>query len=99
MVLSAMCALRAFSLPFCMAGTSAAARAHSTQMPAPAQRWGPGKSLPVRRKVLTGPATDMRTPSPRIKEPQLLCFSFSFWPISSLRSCGGGGAGGERGGG
>ena len=47
MQLSAMWALRAVSLPFCICGTSAAARAHSTVMAAPAYRWGPGNSLPA----------------------------------------------------
>ena len=47
MVLRAMWAERAFSLPFCIAGTRAAASAHSTVMAAPAYRWGPGNSLPA----------------------------------------------------
>lgn len=160
--LRAMWAERAVLLPFCMAGTSAAASAHSTVMAAPAYRWGPGNSLPegeagqqahnqplsdgqqrrcalrnielqpaakqcflcscstfqgiaveqqhtesrmagqqqptdvalnspVRRKVLKAPDTEMSTPSPSSRLPQLLCFSFSFCPIRDLRSCSGGG--------
>ena len=47
-VLSAMWALRAESLPFCMEGTREEAAAHSTTIAAPAYRCGPGNSLPVR---------------------------------------------------
>ena len=42
---------------------------------------------PVRRKVLNAPETLMVTPRPSSRLPQLLCCSFSFLPISSLRSC------------
>lgn len=50
MVFRPMCRLRAVSLPFCMAGTRAAASAHSTVISAPAYRWGPGNSLPARHE-------------------------------------------------
>eukprot|EP00967_Tisochrysis_lutea_P157359 scaffold319173_cov35-Tisochrysis_lutea.AAC.2 len=45
MALNAICAERAESLPFCMSGTREAAMAQHTTTPAPAYRWGPGKSF------------------------------------------------------
>jgi hypothetical protein len=51
---------------------------------------------PVRRKVLKAPDTEMSTPSPSSRLPQLLCFSFSFCPIRDLRSCSGGRGGAGR---
>uniref|UniRef100_A0A0A9GD70 Uncharacterized protein n=1 Tax=Arundo donax TaxID=35708 RepID=A0A0A9GD70_ARUDO len=84
--LSAMCRFLAVSFPFCIAGTSAAAPAHSTVMATPAKRWGPGKSLPVRSQVLSAPPTDSSTPRPRRMEPALKCRSRND-PLSSfLRS-------------
>ena len=47
--------VRAVSFPFCIAGTQAAASAHRQTRPAPAYKWGPGKSLPARAYVLRGP--------------------------------------------
>ena len=42
---------------------------------------------------MKAPDTEMVTPRPSSMLPQLLCFSFSFFPISSLRSCRGDGRG------
>ncbi len=54
-----------------------------------ADEWCPfiATCSPVRRKVLKPPAMEMVTPRPSSRLPQLLCCSFSFLPISSLRSC------------
>jgi hypothetical protein len=54
MALRPMWAFRADSLPFAIKGTMAAAKAHRTTIPAPAKRWGPGKSLPVRTQPKVG---------------------------------------------
>ena len=51
--LRVMWAVRAASLPLDMAGTREAAVAHSTTMPAPAYKWGPGNSLPENHKGLS----------------------------------------------
>ena len=85
-VFNAIWALRAVSFPFCIEGTNAAARAHSTVMAIPAYKWGPGNNFPVRKNVLKAPETEKSTPRPNRRDPQLLCFSFKRWPISSLRS-------------
>ncbi len=50
-----MCMDRAVSLPFCIAGTQAAAAAQRTTKPAPAYKCGPGKSFPALAYVLRGP--------------------------------------------
>mmetsp|Transcript_10434 Transcript_10434/g.33729 ORF Transcript_10434/g.33729 Transcript_10434/m.33729 type:complete len:264 (-) Transcript_10434:147-938(-) len=55
-------------------------------MPAPANRWGPGKSLPVRIHVFTPPSTEMRTPIARRMLPQLVCLFLKSPATSSLRS-------------
>lgn len=87
MALNPIWRLRAVSLPFCMEGTRAAAIAQSTTIPAPAYKCGPGKSFPVLRNVLQGPAMAISTPSPRMRDPQLWCLSFNFCPIRSFLSC------------
>ena len=53
--LAPMCSLRAVALPLVMAGTVAAARAQIHTNPAPTYKCGPGKSLPARAYVLSGP--------------------------------------------
>jgi len=54
--LKVMCALRAASLPFAIAGVMDAASAQSTVIAAPAYRCGPGNSLPVGVRTLqSGP--------------------------------------------
>eukprot|EP00250_Pteridium_aquilinum_P010490 c19425_g1_i2 orf=431-2707(-) len=70
-----MCRLLAVSSPFCIAGTRAAAKAHSTVIPAPANRWGPGNSFPVLNHVLRHPPTASNTPNARRMEPALKCLS------------------------
>lgn len=81
--LNAMCALRADSLPFCIAGTIAAARAHNATMLAPANRWGPGNSFPVRDHVFRQPSMAMMTPLARRIEPMLKWRSLNF-PFTRL---------------
>lgn len=67
--LMTMWAIRAVSFPFCICGTSDAATAHDTTIPAPAYRWGPGKSFCALRKVLTGPSIAVNVPRARRSAP------------------------------
>lgn len=83
----AMCALRAFWSPFCMAGTRAAAAAQSPTMVAPAYKCGPGKRRPVRMYVLTQPSIAMPTPDASSREPHHQCLSRYSPLIRSFRSC------------
>jgi hypothetical protein len=53
--LAVMWIVRAVSFPFCIYGTQAAAKAQHTTRPAPAYKCGPGKSLPARAYVFSGP--------------------------------------------
>ena len=67
--------VRAQSSPFCILGTSEAATAQRTVMPAPANRCGPGNSLPTRMYVSTPPSIEKVTPLARRTDARAQCLS------------------------